>query len=115
MALIIVILLIVGMFMEVLAALVLLVPTLLAIATSFDIDTVHLGVTVVVTMMIGTITPPVGLVLYTVMTVARVGMGDLTRALAPFYVAMIVVALLVAFVPQITLFLPDLLMPPAQR
>ena len=49
------------------------------------------------------------------MTVARVGMGDLTRALAPFYVAMIVVALLVAFVPQITLFLPDLLMPPAQR
>ncbi|MCA0998187.1 TRAP transporter large permease [Alloyangia pacifica] len=113
-ALIIVILLIVGMFMEVLAALVLLVPTLLAIASSFDIDTVHLGVTVVVTMMIGTITPPVGLVLYTVMTVARVGMGELTRALAPFYVAMIVVALLVAFVPQITLFLPDLLMPTAQ-
>lgn len=113
-ALIIVILLIVGMFMEVLAALVLLVPTLLAIASSFDIDTVHLGVTVVVTMMIGTITPPVGLVLYTVMTVANIRMGELTRSLAPFYLAMIAVALLVAFVPQITLFLPDLLMPTAQ-
>ncbi|MGR3375956.1 TRAP transporter large permease [Salipiger abyssi] len=113
-ALIIVILLIVGMFMEVLAALVLLVPTLLAIASSFDIDTVHLGVTVVVTMMIGTITPPVGLVLYTVMTVADIRMGELTRSLAPFYLAMIAVALLVAFVPQITLFLPDLLMPTAQ-
>lgn len=113
-ALIIVILLIVGMFMEVLAALVLLVPTLLAIAASFDIDTVHLGVTVVVTMMIGTITPPVGLVLYTVMTVANIRMGELTRSLAPFYLAMIAVALLVAFVPQITLFLPDLLMPTVQ-
>lgn len=113
-ALIVVILLVVGMFMEVLAALVLLVPTLLAIAASFDIDTVHLGVTVVVTMMIGTVTPPVGLVLYTVMSVARVGMGELTRALVPFYMAMVVVALLVAFVPQITLFLPDLLMPTAQ-
>jgi len=110
-ALIVVILLFVGMFMEVLAALVLLVPTLLAIAHTFGIDTVHLGVMVVVTMMIGTITPPVGLVLYTVMSVAKIGMGELTRGLLPFYLAMVCVALLVAFFPQITLFLPDLLMP----
>lgn len=114
MAVIVAILLIVGMFMEVLAALVLLVPTLLAIATTFDIDTVHLGVTVVVTMMIGTITPPVGLVLYTVMSVANIKMGELTRALLPFYLTLVIVALLVAFVPQITMFLPDLLMPLAQ-
>ncbi len=113
-AVIVAILLIVGMFMEVLAALVLLVPTLLAIATTFDIDTVHLGVTVVVTMMIGTITPPVGLVLYTVMSVANIKMGELTRALLPFYLTLVIVALLVAFVPQITMFLPDLLMPLAQ-
>ncbi len=113
-AVIIAILLVVGMFMEVLAALVLLVPTLLAIATTFDIDTVHLGVTVVVTMMIGTITPPVGLVLYTVMSVAGIKMGELTGALLPFYLTLVIVALLVAFVPQITMFLPDLLMPQAQ-
>lgn len=110
-ALVILLLLIVGMFMEVLAALVLLVPTLLAIATNFDIDTVHLGVTIVVTMMIGTITPPVGLVLYTVMAVSDIRMGDLSRALLPFYIIMVCVALLIAFVPQITLFLPNLLMP----
>lgn len=114
-AVIIVILLIVGMFMEVLAALVLLAPTLLAIATTFDIDTVHLGVMVVVTMMIGTITPPVGLVLFTVMSVARIRMGELVRSLLPFYFAMVVVAILVAFFPRITLFLPDLLMPVAQQ
>jgi TRAP-type C4-dicarboxylate transport system permease large subunit len=113
-AVVIAILLIVGMFMEVLAALVLLVPTLLAIATTFNIDTVHLGVTVVVTMMIGTITPPVGLVLYTVMSVAGIKMGELTRALLPFYLTLVIAALLVAFVPQITMFLPDLLMPQAQ-
>ncbi|WP_339114737.1 TRAP transporter large permease [Thioclava sp. GXIMD2076] len=114
-ALIIIILLIVGMFMEVLAALVLLTPTLLNIAHSFEIDTVHLGVMVVVTMMIGTITPPVGLVLYTVMNVAKIRMGELVRSLLPFYLAMIVAAILVAFIPQITLFLPDLLMPVAQK
>jgi TRAP-type C4-dicarboxylate transport system permease large subunit len=71
-------------------------------------------VMIVVTMMIGTITPPVGLVLYTVMSVAKVGMGTLTQALLPFYFAMVVVALLVAFFPSITLFLPDLLMPVAR-
>lgn len=113
-ALVIVILLVVGMFMEVLAALVLLVPTLLAIAGAFDIDTVHLGVTVVVVMMVGTITPPVGLVLYTVMSVARVSMWELTRTLIPFYLVMVAVGALVAFVPDITLFLPDLLMPQAR-
>ncbi|WP_445680723.1 TRAP transporter large permease [Radicibacter daui] len=110
----VIVLLIVGMFMEVLAALVLLVPTFLALAHSFHIDTVHMGVMIVVTMMIGTITPPVGLVLYTVMSVAKIGMGTLTRALLPFYFAMVVVALLVAFFPSITLFLPDLLMPVAR-
>ena len=67
-----------------------------------------------VTMMIGTITPPVGLVLYTVMSVANIKMGELTRALLPFYLTLVIVALLVAFVPQITMFLPDLLMPLAQ-
>lgn len=111
---IVIVLLIVGMFMEVLAALVLLVPTLLALAATFAIDTVHLGVMVVVTMMIGTITPPVGLVLYTVMAVSGVPMGQLARSLLPFYAAMLVVALLVAFFPQIALFLPDLLMPRGQ-
>lgn len=110
-----IVLLIVGMFMEVLAALVLLVPTFLTLAYSFDINTVHLGVMIVVTMMIGTITPPVGLVLYTVMAVARIGMGAITWALLPFYLAMIVVALLVAFFPAITLFLPNLLMPTAAQ
>jgi tripartite ATP-independent transporter DctM subunit len=108
------ILFIVGMFMEVLAALVLLVPTFMTLATTFGIDPVHLGVTIVVTMMIGTITPPVGLVLYTVMAVGRVSMGSLARGLAPFYLVMALVALLVALVPEISLFLPDLLMPVAK-
>jgi TRAP-type C4-dicarboxylate transport system permease large subunit len=86
----------------------------MTLATTFGIDPVHLGVTIVVTMMIGTITPPVGLVLYTVMAVGRVSMGSLARGLAPFYLVMALVALLVALVPEISLFLPDLLMPVAK-
>jgi TRAP-type transport system large permease protein len=107
-------LLIVGMFMEVLAALILLVPTFLVLAGPFGIDTVHLGVVVVVTMMIGTITPPVGLVLFTVMSVAGIPMGELVRGLWPFYLAIFVVVLIVALVPEVSLFLPNLLYGPSR-
>lgn len=114
MLLMVVTLLIVGMFMEVLAALILLVPTFLVLAGSFGIDTVHLGVVVVITMMIGTITPPVGLVLFTVMAVAGIPMGELVRGLWPFYLAIFAVVLAVALVPEISLFLPNLLYGPAR-
>ncbi len=107
---IVLILLIVGMFMEVIAALILLTPTLLMIASAFAIDPVHLGVVTVVTMMIGTITPPVGLVLYTVMAVARIPMQRLVMGLLPFYAALLIAALIVALVPQTALWLPTLLM-----
>jgi tripartite ATP-independent transporter DctM subunit len=113
MMLMVAVLLVVGMFMEVLAALILLVPTFLVLAQAFGIDTVHLGVVVVVVMMIGTITPPVGLVLFTVMAVANISMGELVRGLWPFYLAIFVVAMLVALFPQISLFLPNLVFGPA--
>ena len=63
-------------------------------------------------MMVGTITPPVGLVLFTVMAVADIKMGDLVRGLWPFYLAIAITVLLVALFPAFTLFLPDLIYGP---
>jgi tripartite ATP-independent transporter DctM subunit len=105
---IITVLLILGTFMEVIAALILIVPTLLAIGEHFAIDPILLGVVTVLTMMIGTITPPVGLVLFTVMQVANMSIERLVRAVWPFYFALLAAVLLTAFIPAIALWLPNL-------
>lgn len=105
---IIMILLVLGAFLEVIAALILMVPTFLVLGAHFGLDPIHLGVIVVLTMMIGTITPPVGLVLYTVMAVADMPIERLVRAIWPFYVALLAAVILVAMFPQIALWLPDL-------
>ena len=106
---IILVLLTLGAFMEVIAALILMVPTFLVLGDHYGLDPIHLGVITVLTMMIGTITPPVGLVLYTVMSVARMPMETLVKAIWPFYLALVVAVLLVAFVPEIALWLPNLI------
>lgn len=104
----IVFLLMLGMMMEVIAALILMVPTFLALGATFAIDPIHLGVIIVVTMMIGTITPPVGLVLYTVMAIANMSIERLVRAIWPFYLALIAVVIILAVFPQFALWLPRL-------
>jgi TRAP-type transport system large permease protein len=109
---IILILLVLGAVMEVIAALILMVPTFLVLGVHFGLDPIHLGVIVVLTMMIGTITPPVGLVLYTVMVVADLPMERLVRAIWPFYVALLAAVILVAVFPQIALWLPNLVFAP---
>ena len=106
---IILVLLTLGAFMEVIAALILMVPTFLVLGDHYGLDPIHLGLITVLTMMIGTITPPVGLVLYTVMSVARMPMETLVKAIWPFYLALVVAVLLVAFVPEIALWLPNLI------
>ena len=105
---IIAVLLVLGAFMEVIAAMILMVPTFLVLGDHFGLDPIHLGVITVLTMMIGTITPPVGLVLFTVMKVADMPIERLVSAIWPFYFALVAAVLLVAFVPEIALWLPNL-------
>ena len=101
-----------GMVLEVIAALILMVPTFLALGATFGIDPVHMGVIIVVTMMIGTITPPVGLVLYTVMAIAEMPIQRLVRAVWPFYLALLAVVILLAIFPGLALWLPSLIFGP---
>ncbi|WP_392454579.1 TRAP transporter large permease [Chryseomicrobium aureum] len=106
--LIIVLLLFVGTFMETIAGLVILFPVLLPVAMEVGMDPIQFGVTMVLAMIIGVVTPPVGVCLFVASQIGNVSMGTATRELLPFLAVSLIVLLLVAFVPQVTLFLPGL-------
>jgi tripartite ATP-independent transporter DctM subunit len=101
-------LLIVGCFMETIAAMIILVPVLLPIATKFGFDPTHFGVIVVLTLMISLLTPPVGVVLYVLSSVSGLSFERCVSATMPFLVPLVVVLLLVAFIPELSMWLPNL-------
>jgi len=103
---IIITMMVLGMFLEGIPVQVLTVPTFMLLATRYDIDPIHMGVVVVLTIMLGALTPPVGLVLYTVMATSGVKIETLVRALWPFYLVLLVTILIVAWFPAISLWLP---------
>ena len=99
-------LLIVGCFMETIAAITILTPVLLPVAVKLGIDPVHFGLIMVLNLMIGLLTPPVGMVLYVLTRVARISFEDCVKACAPWLVPLILVLLLITFVPETVLWLP---------
>ncbi|MFA6507397.1 MAG: TRAP transporter large permease [Treponemataceae bacterium] len=103
-------LLFVGCFMEAIAAMMILVPILMPVAHSIGIDPIQFGLIVVLNLMIGTITPPVGIVLYVTANVAKISFERVMKSTAPFLIPLLVVLMLVSYVPQVTTFLPHLLM-----
>ena len=95
--------------METVAAITILVPVLLPIAVSLGIDPVHFGVIMVLNLMLGLLTPPVGMVLYVLARVAKIRFEDCVVGTAPFLVPLVLVLMLVTFVPQLTMWLPTLI------
>ncbi len=96
-------LLFVGLFMEMIAAMVILAPILVPVVMNAGVDPVHFGIVLVLNLVIGALTPPLGVLVF---TTARVGQADATavfRAIMPFVAALIAVLLVVTFVPQLTL------------
>ncbi|WP_163558975.1 TRAP transporter large permease [Halomonas sp. NO4] len=104
------ILLFVGTFMETIAALIILFPALLGVATGVGMDPVHFAVMAVLNLMIGLTTPPVGVCLFVVSGIGKLPMLTVARAILPFLACNLVVLLLVAYVPAISLWLPNLIM-----
>ena len=106
---VIVLFLFVGLFLEGIAAMLVLVPILHPIAVSLGVDPVHFGIIVIFNLMIGLITPPMGLCLFVAEGIAGVGMARLSRAILPFFAVEVVVLLILTFVPDLVTFLPRLL------
>ncbi|MBE3598546.1 MAG: TRAP transporter large permease [Limnochordaceae bacterium] len=101
-------LLIVGIPLEPAPALVLLVPVLMPLVQRIGVDPVHFGVIMVLNLVIGLVTPPVGASIFVVSAISRVPLGSMAKAMVPFLVASLVVLLLVTYVPALSLWLPSL-------
>lgn len=99
MFLLLLLLLVVGAILEPVAAILIMVPVLAPLAPLFGIEPVHMGVVVIFTLMIGLLTPPVGLVLFVLSGVTGYSVGKVLRGTLPFYAVMVAVLLLLAFVP----------------
>lgn len=98
--------LIIGMFMESMAAILILVPILVPIATSFGVHPVHFGLVVVMNLAVGMVTPPYGISLFVASSVAERNILHVSRKLFLPWLAMMTILILVTFVPEIGLFLP---------
>lgn len=104
-----VMLLILGTMLEGLALMVILVPILIEVTRSLGIDPVHFGIVLVFNTTIGSITPPVGTVLYTVCSITKCSIEEFTREFLPFLISLVAVLMLLTFVPPLVTFLPNLL------
>jgi tripartite ATP-independent transporter DctM subunit len=106
-----ILLLLLGMVIEGTAALILLTPILVPVILKLGIDPIQFGIVMVLNLTMGGAHPPVGTLLFTSSSILKVSIGPATREALPLLFAMLIVLALVTAVPQISLFLPDLLMP----
>jgi TRAP-type C4-dicarboxylate transport system permease large subunit len=103
-----IILLIVGTFMEGTAAMIIIVPILLKITAVYGIDPIFLGIIVVLNLMIGLLTPPVGLLLYVVCGMTKLSLERVVRGVLPFLGVVIVVLFVITYIEPLSMFLPRL-------
>lgn len=104
-----VILLIVGTFMDMAPALLIFTPIFLPVATALGMDPVHFGIMMIMNLSIGTITPPVGSVLFVGCSVAKLPVEDVMKQLVPFFLVIVAGLMMVTFIPALSTWLPTIL------
>ena len=102
------VLLVVGCFMDITPAVLIFTPIFLPVVQSFGMDPIHFGIMMVMNLGIGNITPPVGSALFSGCSVADMDMEDMIKPILPFYAAIFVALMLVAYVPWFSMALPTL-------
>ena len=103
--------LVLGTFLDIGAAILIFVPLLMPVVYKLGIDPLQASMVIMLTLAIGLITPPVGVVLYVVMRVGKVKMLPLLKSLAPFFIAEICAIILLCFIPEISNYLPAMFNP----
>ena len=101
-----------GIVIDGLAALLIFVPVFMPLVPAYGLDHIHFALLIIIMIMIGTITPPVGMQIYIASAIAKVSISDMTCW--PFVWAMMVVVLLIIFFPSLVTFLPNLVFGPAR-
>ncbi len=102
-----IILLIAGCFIDATSALYIFTPIMLPVAVALGYDPIALGVVMTVNLAIGQVTPPVGVNLYVACGVSKISLKEISKAVVPFLIATVIVLLLITYVPDIILFLPN--------
>ncbi|MBP2550773.1 TRAP-type C4-dicarboxylate transport system permease large subunit [Neorhizobium galegae] len=101
-----ILLLVVGAFLDTIAAISILVPILMPVAARYGIDPVHLGLIITLNLMIGLLTPPVGMVLFVLSRISKLSVEKTTLAILPWMIPLFIALALITFIPAITLWLP---------
>jgi tripartite ATP-independent transporter DctM subunit len=104
------ILLFMGCFMETASVMIITIPIFVPIITKLGFDPIYFGVVMTLNVMIGTLTPPVGMVLYITAHIAELPVSKAVREILPFYVPLVLSLIVIILFPSITMILPDLLM-----
>jgi tripartite ATP-independent transporter DctM subunit len=101
-------LLLIGCFMETTAILLIATPTLFPLIVALGVDPVHFGIILVVNLLIGTLTPPFGVILFIMMDIAKISLGQMVRAVIPFYIPLFITLMVVTYWEGFVLFVPRL-------
>jgi TRAP-type C4-dicarboxylate transport system permease large subunit len=96
------------MFMEALSVMTITIPFLIPLMSAYSIDPIHLGVVIVLNLMIGLVTPPVGTSLFICARQAGISIERMYKAILPFLIPLIFVLFLITYVPQLVMWLPRL-------
>jgi len=107
-----ILLLLVGMFLDSTTAILVIAPIIAKPLVAAGVDPVHLGMVVVFNLMIGLLTPPMGLALFLVADIAKVTMKQVLKEMLPYYIPLGITLLLITYVPEITTWIPRLALAP---
>lgn len=102
-------LLVMGTMMDMICSILIIAPIILPVVTAIGMSPVQLGVVMILNLGIGLITPPVGVLLFVCSAISKRSIEQLTKSMLPFYVVMLAVLLAITFIPQISMFLPNLI------
>jgi TRAP-type C4-dicarboxylate transport system permease large subunit len=104
------ILMFMGCFMETASIMIITIPIFVPIITKLGFDPIYFGVIMTLNVMIGTLTPPVGMVLYITAHIAELPVSQAVREILPFYIPLVLSLIVLILFPSITMILPDLVM-----
>lgn len=102
-------LIIVGTFMETISVIIILIPILLPLLNALGIDLIHFGIVMIFNLVIGQLTPPLGVLMFVTCSIARASVGLFLRNIGPFFLVLIAALTLLTYIPGISLLLPRLL------
>ncbi len=102
-----IILLIIGLFMDITPAILIFTPIFLPIATSLGMDPVQFGVVLIFNMCIGSMTPPVGSVLFVGCSITKMSIEDVSRKLVPYFIVLFLILLALTYIPALSLAVPQ--------